>query len=431
MHVTVIGVGYVGLCTGVGLALKGHNVTGITTTADKAVMINDGKSPIFEEGLELHLKECLSKGTFRSTINIDSAVKAAEVIFICVGTPSSDDGKINLSQIKSASISIGQAFKNTSSYKAIIVKSTVVPGTTEEVVLPLIEEYSEKKVGIDFGLGMNPEFLREGKAMDDFLNPDRIVIGSYDEKSASTAKKIYNLFNAPIIETDIQTAEMIKYASNSFLATKISFMNELGNLCKKLKIDTYEVAKGMGLDSRISPHFLQAGIGYGGSCFPKDTKALIFKARETDSQMRILEYVEEINYKQRFMILDMLKSKMNFDLKEKNIAILGLAFKAGTDDMRDSPSIDIINELHKQGARIKAYDPQAIINAKKIMPFVQYLNSPQEVLRNADACLVLTEWPEFSALTDEDFNLMADKIVMEGRKILDPQKVSGYEGVCW
>jgi UDPglucose 6-dehydrogenase len=277
---------------------------------------------------------------------------------------------------------------------------------------------------------MNPEFLREGRALEDFLNPDRVVIGSYGERSGSLVSQLYENFNAPILLTNLKTAEMIKYASNSLLATKISFSNEIGNVCKKLGIDVYDVMKGVGMDSRLSPEFLNAGAGFGGSCFPKDVAAIVAKGREVKQDMGLLENVIDVNRKQRKIVVDMLESRVG-DLKGKRIAILGLAFKPDSDDIREAPSIDIIKWLKERGAMVAAYDPEAAENMKQIYPEVEYCKSAGECIKSSDACLVLTDWDEFRRLGDGDFKAMKSKVIIECRKTLDPAEVSGFEGICW
>ncbi len=426
MNISIIGTGYVGLCTGIGLCLKGHNVICVDIQEEKVKKINNGVPPFYERGLEEKLKICLKKNLFKATTDVKYAIENSEITFITVGTPQKEDGSIDLSQIESCTKSISEHISD-KEYHTIIVKSTVLPGTTEETIIPLLEK-SGKKVGKDFGICMNPEFLREGSALNDFLNPDRIIIGEYDKKSGDVLEKIYESFEAPILRTDLKTAEMIKYASNSFLATKVSFINEIGNICKMLGIDVYEVAKGLGLDKRISPKFLQAGCGFGGSCFPKDVAAIVSKANEIGYKPYLLESVLNTNKKQKRLIVEILKKKI--DLKNKKIAILGLAFKPGTDDIRESVAIDVIQELLNNKAKVYAYDPLAVENMKKLFLNVNYTNI-QEALKDADACLVLTDWPEFKNLTENDFSLMKNKIIIEGRRILDKNKVTQFEGICW
>jgi UDPglucose 6-dehydrogenase len=428
MNVSIIGSGYVGLCTGIGLAIKRNKVICVDIDKTKVENINNGIPPIYENGLEENLKKVLKRGAFSATTDISYAVNNSEITFIAVGTPSREDGSIDLNYVKTSSEQIGSVLKNKKTYHVVVMKSTVVPGTIEDIVIPALER-SGKRCGKDFGVCMNPEFLREGFALEDFLNPDRIVIGEYDKKSGNVLEKLYKNFNTPIVRCNLKTAEMIKYASNAFLATKISFINEIGNLCKKLGIDAYDVAKAMGYDKRIAPYFLNAGVGFGGSCFPKDVSAIIAKANEMKVDAKILKSVMDVNKRQRLRIVKMLKEKLN--INGKKIAILGLSFKAGTDDVRDSVAIDIIKELLRNGAIVHAYDPKAMGNMKKMIQKANYEKSVKDCLNNADACLILTDWDEFRLLTDKDFNKMKNKIIIEGRKTLDKNKVKGFEGVCW
>nr|NIP40941.1 nucleotide sugar dehydrogenase [Candidatus Aenigmarchaeota archaeon] len=274
------------------------------------------------------------------------------------------------------------------------------------------------------------EFLREGKAMEDFLTPDRIVIGSLDKKSGNILEKLYSNFSAHILRTDLKTAEMIKYASNAFLATKISFSNEIGNICKRLGIDVYDVMKGVGMDSRISEKFLSAGCGYGGSCFPKDVDALIHKARDLEYDPKLLEEVQEVNKRQKIGMVDLLESKTG-DLKGKEICVLGLSFKPGTDDVRGASSIEILSKLIDKGAKIRVYDPKAKENVRKFFPDIRYAETPKDAIKGSDACLIVTEWKEFRNLTDKDFKTMRKKVIIEGRKVLDRNRVKDFEGICW
>jgi UDPglucose 6-dehydrogenase len=340
-----------------------------------------------------------------------------------VGTPSLKNGTIDLSYLKEATKQIATILKNKNSWHLVVVKSTVLPGTTHNIVLPLLEQYSGKKVGIDIGLAMNPEFLKEGVAIKDFLEPDRIVIGSNDERSRITLRELYKNFSCPIIATSLSAAEMIKYASNAFLATKISFINEIGNLCKKLGIDTYDVATGMGLDKRIGRPFLDSGIGWGGSCFPKDVDALIAWAKEIKEPTRIIESTKAVNTDQPLRLVEILKKHIP-KLKGKTIGVLGLAFKPNTDDIRESRAIPIIKELLRNGAHIKAYDPQAIDNFKTLYPQIEYCSSASEVL-TADAILITTKWKEFTTLNYQG------KIVIDGRRLEQTKNAKIYEGVCW
>jgi len=422
MKISIIGTGYVGLVTGVCLADLGNDVICVDIIKEKVDAINKGKAIIYEENLEEILNKNLKEKRIRATTSINEAVNHADVIFISVGTPSRENKAIDLGYIENTSCEIGKALKEQNDYKVIAVKSTVIPGTTENVVIPLLEEFSGKKAGKDFGVCMVPEFLREGRAIYDFMNPDRIIIGEYDKKSGDKVIELFKNFSCPILRTNLRTAEMIKYASNAFLATKISFINEIANICELKGIDVNEVAKGIGLDKRIGPHFLHAGIGFGGSCFPKDVSALIASADENGYEPKLLKEVMELNERQKLWPVRKIK-KIFSDLSNKKIAILGLAFKGNSDDMRESPSIPIINSLLKEKCKIYAYDPKATENAKKIFGNkINYCESVDECLNDADACIIVTDWNEFREIYDK-FNLMKNKIVIDGRRIIaDPEK---------
>ncbi len=422
MKISVIGAGYVGIITGIGFAELGNKVVFVDIDEKKVNAINSGKAPIFEKELNEFMQR--NKGKYEATKDYDS-IADTDITFICVGTPSRDDGSIDLTFIKSAATEIGKVLKTKEDFHVVVVKSTVVPGTTENVVKPIIEKESGKEAFKDFGIAMNPEFLREGNAVHDFFNPDRIVIGVKDERTKEVLETLYQPFNCPKLITDIKTAEMIKYASNAFLATKISFANEIGNICKKLGIDVYEVFKGVGLDHRINPAFFRAGIGFGGSCFPKDVKALIKKAEELREVPKILKAVIEVNEKQPVKMIELLKKHIP-DLRYKKIGILGLAFKPDTDDIRESRAIPIVGKLIEEGAKVIAYDPKAMNNFAKLFPQIEYASSAEEVIANSEAVLIVTEWKEFEKLNYKG------KIVIDGRRIEKAMKEAKiYEGVCW
>ena len=421
MRLSIIGTGYVGLVTGACFAKLGHSVICVDIDPEKVQKINKGISPIYEQGLEDLLLTYKDKIT--ATTDYQDALENSDVTFLCVGTPSMKNGSIDVSYLREATKQIATILKNKKTWHLIVVKSTVLPGTTQQIVLPLLEQYSRKKVDTDFGLAMNPEFLKEGVAIQDFLQPDRIVIGYYDERSRTTLRELYKSFTGPLVETSLSAAEMIKYASNAFLATKISFINEIGNLCKKLSIDTYEVATGMGLDSRIGRPFLDSGIGWGGSCFPKDIDALIAWAKEIKEPARIIESVKEVNTDQPLRLVRILQKHIPA-LKGKTIGILGLAFKPDTDDIRESRVIPIVQELLRNGAVIKAYDPQAMDNFKTLYPTIEYCKKATDVL-SSDAILITTKWKEFTTL---DFQ---GKIVIDGRRLDSAKNAKIYEGVCW
>lgn len=423
INIVVVGGGYVGLVTGTCFAELGHEVTIIEIDPEKVGEINNGKPPIYEDDLEKLLKRNVSRRLRASTEY--EPVSSAELVLIAVGTPPKPDGSANLSYIEAASISIGKALKSNSAYCVVVVKSTVPPGTTEKIVKPVVLKTSGKTEK-EVGFAMNPEFLREGRAVEDFLHPDRIVIGCSNSQAGERVAEVYSNIRTPVIHTGITAAEMIKYTSNAFLATKISFSNEIGNICKNLGIDVYEVMNGVGLDPRVGPLFLNAGAGFGGSCFPKDVSALVSLAKETGETPVLLESVLAVNEQQPHRMLTLLKKRIG-SLKGKRIAVLGLAFKDNTDDIRDSRAIPVIRELLHDGVHVVAYDPMAIPNMQKLFPKIGYCSSSADALRGADACLVMTEWPEFSKL-DGEFDLMAHKIILEGRRILSH---GGAEGICW
>ena len=427
MKISIIGSGYVGAVTAVCFADVGHEVICVDIDEKKVQQINAGIPPIYEESLEELLKKYVGKRLIATTDN-EFAVFNTDISFICVGTPSEVGGSINLSIVRSAAESIGSALAKKNGYHVVVVKSTVIPETTEKFVLPILEEKSGKVAGKDFGIAMNPEFLREGKAIYDFMHPDKIVVGSIDESSGDLVSELYLNFECEITRTNPKTAEMIKYANNSFLATKISLSNEIGNICKKMGIDTYDVMKAVGKDSRISPLFLNSGAGFGGSCFPKDVRALISKAKEIGYSPTILESVLAVNENQPLMMAELLQKKIG-EFKDKKIAVLGLAFKNDTDDIRESRAIPLITELLRLGAKVSAYDPLAAENMRRVFPTVRYHKNAKEALEGADACLVITEWEEFKKL-DSEFEVMNNRIVIDGRRIIKAKNID-YEGLCW
>ncbi|MFP4655115.1 MAG: UDP-glucose dehydrogenase family protein [Methanohalobium sp.] len=433
MKVSVVGSGYVGSVTAACLAELGHQVICIDIDEERINKINSGKSPIWEKGLD-ELIQKHAGNNLKATSDYESAVLDSDISFICVGTPSDDYGNINLSIVKAASKSLGHAIGNKDGYHVVVVKSTVVPETTENFVTPILEESSGKQAGRDFGVSMNPEFLREGKAVYDFMNPDRIVIGALDKHSGDFVSQLYDKVECQneIVRTNSRTAEMIKYTNNSFLATKISFSNEIGNICKKLGIDTYEVMKVVGMDFRISPYFLNSGAGFGGSCFPKDVRALTGKSKQIGYEPILLDAVIRVNENQPHIMVNLLEEKIG-NLENKTIAVLGLAFKNGTDDIRESRSIPAIADLIYKGAEIKAYDPQANGNMKKIFNNITYCDRAEDALHNADACLVMTDWDEFKEL-DSEFGMMRNKIVIDGRRVVPVRNLEqeiDYVGICW
>ncbi len=443
MKISVVGTGYVGLVSGVCLADKGHDVICVDNDADKVAMINAGKSPIHEEGLDDLLQKNIG-GRLTATTDLKAAVENTDVSLIAVGTPF-DGSEIDLSYIRQVSADIGDAMKAKAGYHAVIVKSTVVPGTTDTVVLPILEKHSGKNAGKDFGVGMNPEFLREGVAIPDFMYPDRIVIGGIDERSQAILGEIYAPFpGVDAIKMNCKTAEMIKYTSNSLLATLISFSNEIGNLCEALGgIDALDVMKGVHLDKRVSPilengervtpaltTYLEAGCGFGGSCFPKDVKALISHGKREGQSMALLTSVIDVNRDQPRKVLDRLYKHFE-NLENIRVAVMGLAFKPGTDDMRESPAIPVVNELIAKKANIRAYDPVAEEEAKKIFSNggVEYCSSIEEALEEVDAVLVLTRWSAFEQLPEILRQMKLSPLVVDGRRMLPKDSVERYEGI--
>jgi len=421
MNVSIIGTGYVGTVTGACLAELGHDVICVDIDQQKVDWINAGIAPIHEPGLSELLKKHAGI-RLRATTDYNDAISNSNLTFICVGTPSGEDGRIDLSIVRSASKSIGKALSDRRSYHVVVVKSTVVPETTEKVVAPLVR-------GENVGIAMNPEFLREGKAVYDFMNPDKIVVGG-DPRAVEMVASLYEGIPCEITRTDIRTAEMIKYANNSFLAAKISFANEIGNICKKLGIDVYDVMSAIGKDFRISEHFLNAGAGFGGSCFPKDVRALIGKAEELGYDPMLLNAVIEVNEEQPIRMVKLLVEHIG-DLRNRRIAVLGLAFKNDTDDIRESRSIPVITELLNLGAQVSAYDPLAELNMRKIFPEIDYCKSALDALNGADACLIMTEWDEFRSL-DKEFDAMKNLVVIDGRRVVSLDHGRGiYEGICW
>jgi UDPglucose 6-dehydrogenase len=420
MKISVIGTGYVGLVSGVCFAELGHQVVCIDTIKDKVDSINAGVPPIFEEGLEELLRKHLASGTFRATNDID-AVLDTDMTFLCVGTPSREDGSIDLSYVLQATEDLASVLSSKKGRHVVVVKSTVLPNTTRDRVMPVLLKRSGKALGDELGVAMNPEFLKEGVAVADFLRPDRVVIGATDQRTFEAVASLYQRVEAPILRTDLSTAEMIKMASNAFLAARISLVNELGNLSKELGMDFREVAKGVGLDPRVGPLFLRAGCGFGGSCFPKDVKSLRAEARSIGLPTDMLDSVLSVNERQPRRMVELLEKKIH--LNGRTVAVLGLAFKPGTDDIREASSLTVVRELLERGANVRAFDPQAMPNFRRLFPDIVYCREARDCLHGADAALVLTEWKEFA-----DPALYGEMPVIDGRGIT---KTNNYEGICW
>ena len=396
LRIAVIGTGYVGLTTAVCLASKGHHVSCVDVDKTKIAKIQSGEPMIHEEGLVPLLKRVLRESLLDATSILDDALLKADISFICVGTPSLQDGSIDTSFVDSASKQIGSALVEREGYHVVVVKSTVVPGTTDDIVIPNLKA-SGKKLGSEVGVCTNPEFLREGSSVQDFLNPAHsgIVIGELDTRSGDLMVNLYQDFDAPILRTGIREAEMIKYARNAYLAKDISFANEIANVCEVLELDYLRVKQGMELDSRIGKgRFLDAGLGYGGSCFKKDIKGLMSKAASHGVNMKLLKTVEEVNEDQPLRAIQ-LAQKLIGGLAGKKIAILGLAFKPGTDDVRESRGIMVARAFLKEGCKVAAYDPLAMKNASRVLGSVEYTKTAEVALDNSDLCVIATEWDEF------------------------------------
>lgn len=429
MKITVIGTGYVGLVAGACLADMGNNVICVDNNEDKLKKLENGIIPIYEPGLEELVKSNVSENRLRFTSNIDNAVKESEVCFIAVGTPQGEDGSADLQYVLGVAKEIAKAMNG---YKVIVDKSTVPVGTAKQVT-ELIKQYTK----YDFDVVSNPEFLKQGNAVDDFLSPDRVVIGSNSEKATAIMQEIYAPFfrtGNRVIVMDVESAEMTKYASNSFLATKISFMNEIAQLCEKVGANAEMVRVGMSTDSRIGNKFLFPGLGYGGSCFPKDVKALIKTGVDNGVDMNIIKSADETNKLQRKLFIDKIVSRFGENLSDKTFAVWGLAFKPKTDDMREAPAITIINELLNKGAKIQAYDPKAMESAKyHFQNRIIYSKTSYEALKNADALLLLTEWNEFRRPDmDKIKELLKTPVIFDGRNQYNVERITqrGFEYIC-
>jgi len=436
IKITMVGMGYVGLVTGAAFAKHGFDTTCTTTTPKKAENLNKGITPFYEPGLDELVKEVVDKGLFHGSTNNISCIKESDITFICVGTPSRPDGSIDLTHVKMAAEDIGMALAEMDKYHVAVGKSTIIPSTTDSLILPIIEEKSKKKVGNDFGLCMNPEFLREGAALHDSLHPDRIVVGGYDQRSIDFVMRVYEDFDCPKLKTDLRTAEMIKYGANCLLATKITFANEMANICEYFGIDVYEVMKGVGMDFRINPDFLKAGVGFGGSCFPKDVNAITAVAKSKGYNPRILNAILEVNETQPLRVIEIAEKKVG-NLANKRIALLGLSFKPDTDDVRYTRALPIAEKLIEKGAQVIAYDPKATENFKKLTDKpITYALSAKEALKDADICIIQSDWAEIKSLAPQDFkDLMKESIIIDGRRTYDPRMLEEngitYYGIGW
>ena len=421
MKIGVVGTGYVGLVQGVILSEFGLEVTCVDTNIEKIEMLKNGGVPIYEPGLEPLLKKNIEAGRLQFTSEIKEAVETSEVLFIAVGTPPADDGSADLKYVLEVANSIGEHMNG---YRVIVDKSTVPVGTGKLVRETIQKKLDERGVDFEFDVVSNPEFLREGKAVNDCLRPDRVVIGYSDERAKEMMKKVYNVLyinETPFVFTSVETAEMIKYASNAFLAVKISFINEMALLAEKVGADVQQIAKAMGQDGRISPKFLHAGPGYGGSCFPKDTKAIVDIAKKYGEEFKVIDAAIQANEKQKQKMVEKIVSNMG-SVENKVITVLGLSFKPETDDMRDAPSIDIIRGLVKNGARIKAYCPEGIKEAKwrlkDIEESIEYCDNEYIAVKDADATVIITEWNQFRGIS-----LSKVKDLMKGNYLFDLRNI--------
>ncbi|MEI5911302.1 UDP-glucose/GDP-mannose dehydrogenase family protein [Bacillus albus] len=422
MKIAVVGTGYVGLVTGVALSHIGHDVTCVDIDEKKVERMRKGISPIYEPGLEELMLQNIEENRLYFTTSHQEGFENAEVVYIAVGTPEREDGSANLSYIEQVAKDIA---KNAQCDIIVVTKSTVPVGTNH-YIKQIISENLNKNIKIE--VVSNPEFLREGSSVYDTFNGDRIVVGSDSIEAANVIEEINKPFGIPVYKTDIRSAEMIKYASNAFLATKISFINEIANICEKTGANIEDVARGMGLDQRIGSMFLKAGIGYGGSCFPKDTKALTKIASNVDLDFTLLKAVVEVNNKQQHKLVKAAKSKLG-SLHDKQVAVLGLAFKPNTDDMREAASVVIIKELLGEGAQVTAYDPVAVENAKKLLPgTVRFTTELHEALVDKDLVFIVTEWQEVKEVELSMFTkLMNTPIIFDGRNCFDVKEVSKHE----
>ncbi|MFW3146246.1 MAG: UDP-glucose dehydrogenase family protein [Thermoplasmatota archaeon] len=417
MKISIIGTGYVGLTTGISMAELGNRVVLVDVITEKLILIEEGRSPFYEPDVDELLRKHVESGRITTSMDTRASVLSSDITFITVGTPSKEDGSMDDRYIMAACRDIGEALSTHPRYHVVVVKSTVVPGTTAGPVKTTLEKSSGRRAGADFGIAMCPEFLREGAAMHDSMKPDRIVIGCEDIRTYDVLYSLFRPLSSPILKTDPTSAEMIKYASNSLLATKISFANEISRICEKVGVDVYGVMKGVGMDFRISPHFLRAGAGFGGSCFPKDVSALIQIARSLGVDTPILESVMMNNMIQPIHLVDVAEKVMG-SFQGKRIAVLGLAFKPDTDDVRSTRSEPLIRELLKRGAIVSAHDPKAAENFRREIPEIEYFIDANAAVDWAEGVFIMTEWPEYRKI---DWNSKTHlEGVFDGRRSVDP-----------
>lgn len=425
MKISIVGTGYVGLVSGTCFAETGINVCCVDIDQQKIDNLRKGIIPIYEPGLDSLIEKNVEKSRLYFSTNIDESIVDAVAAFISVGTPPDEDGSADLKYVLEVARSIGRTLNH---YMVVVTKSTVPVGTAEKVRKALQEELDKRGVDVKFDVASNPEFLKEGDAINDFMKPDRIVIGTDTEEATEVMRKLYKPFllnNHPILFMDIPSAELTKYSANAMLATRISFMNEIAQLCEKVGADVNNVRRGIGSDTRIGHKFLYSGTGYGGSCFPKDVQALIRTGNENGVKMNIIKAVEEVNYAQKDILVDKLLKHFNGDIKGKTIALWGLSFKPNTDDMREAPALVIVEKLIAAGAKVKAYDPVAMDETKRrIGDIITYSTDPYDAVNEADALFLVTEWNEFRMLNYKILGkIMNEKIILDGRNIYDPKEV--------
>jgi UDPglucose 6-dehydrogenase len=429
MRISIVGSGYVGTTIAACFADVGHSVVNVDIDEETVASLNDGRPPLHEPGLDDLVAEHAGDG-LRATTDYD-AVTETDVTFLALPTPAEDDGHIDLSIMKAGARSLGAALAETEDPHVVVTKSTVVPTTTEEIIAPIVAEESGMTVGDDLHVGMNPEFLREGTAVADFLDPDKVVLGAETDRARKTLRGVFDPLvdradDPPVIETGIAEAEMIKYANNGFLAAKISLANDIANICSEYDIDSEAVLSAIGLDHRIGSSFLGAGVGWGGSCFPKDVAAIIAAARDVGYDPAMLEAAVEVNDRQPVRLLERLREYVDPD--GARVAVLGLAFKPGTDDVRNSRAIPLVEALSAAGAEIVGYDPVATDNFRDRYPDIDYADSVADALDGADAALVVTDWPAFADL-DTEFDAMATPVVVDGRRIVTRRDGIVYESL--
>ncbi|MCT4590923.1 MAG: UDP-glucose/GDP-mannose dehydrogenase family protein [Carboxylicivirga sp.] len=427
MKISIVGTGYVGLVSGTCFANTGINVTCVDIDEDKISKLKEGIIPIYEPGLDRMVLKNVEKERLHFSTSLKDSLEHSEAIFIAVGTPPGEDGSADLSHVLEVARQIGRHMNN---YLVIVTKSTVPIGTAKKVKAAIQDEIEKRGIELDFDVASNPEFLKEGNAIQDFLKPDRIIVGVESEKAEKLMRRLYKPFvlnGHPILFMDIPSAEMTKYAANSMLATKISFMNDIANLCEIVGADVTNVRRGIGSDSRIGDKFIYAGAGYGGSCFPKDVKAIIKTAQLNNYNLRILEAVENVNDDQKKVIIKKIKEHFA-DLRGKTFAMWGLSFKPHTDDMREAPSVVIANALIELGAKVKAYDPVAMEEAKHMLgDSIEYGRDQYDVLIDADALILITEWPDFRMPNYKVMDkLMNNKVIFDGRNIYEPEEMAEF-----